>query len=434
VQPTTAIPTEPVSPAEGTQAPVSEPTKTPETGTSEQPTTEEREETVMGLRLVLKGISAIEYERDWEKTTKKYYEGVYDYDESDVVGADVDIAIESVRPQNTRRSQRRRRLDGSVADDRELQSSDPSVEVTYTQITRYSSKNPDLTINEIVLMPLETGVLRDEYVKALKDLDGSYELVSDVSEISISSDSDNSEMPPPPPGGDGGLSIGAIIGIVCAGLVVVILIAGFVYYQYQRDSDDDDDPGNTTLPSSTQDGTRVPSGGATNASLPTYGDTSVATVDYDYSRAYGGAGNHSLSDAGGTLGSRTRQTAAEDVASGLTSGTPSMQPPGGGNTIFSDDATFDQAYEDVREELLDVYAPAGKLGVVIDTPDDGAPVVHAVKDSSPIAEKVQVGDKLVAVDDEDVRAMTAIKVSKLISRKSNNPSRKLTIIRHVSNH
>ena len=66
--------------------------------------------------------------------------------------------------------------------------------------------------------------------------------------------------------------------------------------------------------------------------------------------------------------------------------------------------------------------------------DDGALVVHAVKDSSPIAEKVQVGDKLVAVDDDDVRAMTAIKVSKLISRKSNNPSRKLTIIRHVSNH
>ena len=146
-------------------------------------------------------------------------------------------------------------------------------------------------------------------------------------------------------------------------------------------------------------------------------------MDYDYSKAFGGEAAHSLSDAGGTLGSRTRQTAADD---------PAMLP-GSGNTIFSDDPTFDQAYENVREEILDIYAPAGKLGVVIDTPDDGAPVVHAVKDTSPIANKVQVGDKLVAVDDEDVRAMTAIKVSKLISRKSNNASRKLTIIRHVSN-
>ena len=57
-----------------------------------------------------------------------------------------------------------------------------------------------------------------------------------------------------------------------------------------------------------------------------------------------------------------------------------------------------------------------------DTPQfEGPPVVHAVKDSSVIADLIQVGDKLVAVDDEDVTNMTAIKVSKLISRKSANP-------------
>ena len=82
-----------------------------------------------------------------------------------------------------------------------------------------------------------------------------------------------------------------------------------------------------------------------------------------------------------------------------------------------------------KEVFLDIYAPPGKLGVVIDTPDDGAPVVHAIKDSSVIADKLQVGDKLVAVDDEDVRTMTAIKVSKLISRKSANATRKLSVIR-----
>ena len=98
-----------------------------------------------------------------------------------------------------------------------------------------------------------------------------------------------------------------------------------------------------------------------------------------------------------------------------------------------DGASFDAQYPDpnanVTEQVMHIFAPPGKLGVVIDTPDDGAPVVHAVKDSSVIASKILVGDKLVAVDDEDVRAMTAIKVSKLISRKSANPSRKLTIVR-----
>jgi C-terminal processing protease CtpA/Prc len=40
-----------------------------------------------------------------------------------------------------------------------------------------------------------------------------------------------------------------------------------------------------------------------------------------------------------------------------------------------------------------------------------------------------VGDKLVAVDDVDVRNMTAVDVSKLISKKSGQAKRKLTIIR-----
>lgn len=83
----------------------------------------------------------------------------------------------------------------------------------------------------------------------------------------------------------------------------------------------------------------------------------------------------------------------------------------------------------VQEEVIVIEAPPGKLGVVIDTPDDGAPLVHAVKDSSVIADLIQVGDKLLAVDDDDVQAMTAIKVSKLISKRSANPVRKLTIVR-----
>ena len=98
--------------------------------------------------------------------------------------------------------------------------------------------------------------------------------------------------------------------------------------------------------------------------------------------------------------------------------------------------SYDDRYDSPRssignEEVIHIFAPPGKLGVVIDTPDDGAPVVHAVKDTSVIADRIIVGDKLVAVDDEDVRSMTAIKVSKMISRKGANPSRKLTIVRTV---
>jgi len=84
-----------------------------------------------------------------------------------------------------------------------------------------------------------------------------------------------------------------------------------------------------------------------------------------------------------------------------------------------------------KDVALAVWAPPGKLGVVFDTPNDGSPVVHAIKDSSPIADKLQVGDKLIAVDDENVETMTAINVSKLISHKSANLTRKLSIMRPV---
>ena len=140
-------------------------------------------------------------------------------------------------------------------------------------------------------------------------------------------------------------------------------------------------------------------------------------MDYDYSKAYGGGGDTSVvSSVGGTLGDATRQTAGEVAAGRLALG-----------------AGYDDNMRDSsripREQVIVVEAPAGKLGVVIDTPDDGAPVVHAVKDTSVIANQIQVGDKLIKVDDEDVRSMTAIKVSKLISKKSANPVRRLTIVR-----
>lgn len=146
-------------------------------------------------------------------------------------------------------------------------------------------------------------------------------------------------------------------------------------------------------------------------------------MDYDYSKAYGGGGDNSVvSSVGGTLGDATRQTAGE-VAAGSAAARAAL------GASYEDHQFRGDARMASREEVIVIEAPAGKLGVVIDTPDDGAPVVHAVKDSSVIANQIQVGDKLIKVDDEDVRSMTAIKVSKLISKKSANPVRRLTIVR-----
>jgi hypothetical protein len=84
---------------------------------------------------------------------------------------------------------------------------------------------------------------------------------------------------------------------------------------------------------------------------------------------------------------------------------------------------------DLEEEQFVIYAPAGKLGLVVDNPDDGPPVVHAIKEDSVLIDQVQVGDRLIGVDEVDVRQLSPVKVSKLISKRSTNPLRKLTLTR-----
>eukprot|EP00551_Chaetoceros_affinis_P008193 CAMPEP_0203662892 /NCGR_PEP_ID=MMETSP0090-20130426/692_1 /ASSEMBLY_ACC=CAM_ASM_001088 /TAXON_ID=426623 /ORGANISM="Chaetoceros affinis, Strain CCMP159" /LENGTH=496 /DNA_ID=CAMNT_0050525733 /DNA_START=542 /DNA_END=2032 /DNA_ORIENTATION=- len=169
-------------------------------------------------------------------------------------------------------------------------------------------------------------------------------------------------------------------------------------------------------------------------SLQGYNNTpSIATMDPDYMGIYGGGAEDPsvVSSSGGTFGSQTAKS-KYTMESTLT---PGMNA--GGQSIYTED---EQAFEDhlrnrkkaqQKEEFFEIYAPAGKLGVVIDTPNSGAPVVHNIKETCPIADQLRVGDKLIAVDDEDVRSMTAVKVSKLISQKSNNPTRKFTICRAI---
>ena len=165
-------------------------------------------------------------------------------------------------------------------------------------------------------------------------------------------------------------------------------------------------------------------------------------MDSDYNHLH--SGNFSLSDAGGTLGSQSQCLTNFSHAAGW------MANPATG---MVDDSIERRMYTDyygndprssssspssskaiqpssTKEVMVELYAPAGILGLVIDAPATStSPIVHAIKDTCPIKTQVYVGDKLVAVDDVDVRGMSAVEVSRLISRKSGQDRRKLTIIR-----
>ena len=72
-----------------------------------------------------------------------------------------------------------------------------------------------------------------------------------------------------------------------------------------------------------------------------------------------------------------------------------------------------------------VLAPAGKLGIIIDTTIDG-PVVHNVKNGSPLSGNIFPGDIIVAIDGVDTRAMSASDITAIMV-KTANQNRILTV-------
>jgi hypothetical protein len=77
-----------------------------------------------------------------------------------------------------------------------------------------------------------------------------------------------------------------------------------------------------------------------------------------------------------------------------------------------------------------VEAPPGLLGMTLETSAlDGTPSVYGIKNTSPLASDVQVGDRLISVDGLDVSEMDATAVSRLIAGKKTNRYRQLVFIR-----
>lgn len=149
-------------------------------------------------------------------------------------------------------------------------------------------------------------------------------------------------------------------------------------------------------------------------------DENTASIgdDYDYTKQYRQA---STPDR--------ERIMSEDLTKSSSQNSAMMSKFGRmGDNFFADDSSFEQQFA-TPEERFDVVAPRGKLGMVIDTPNGASPVVHAIKDTSVLADRVRVGDRLLSVDGDDCTAMTAMQVSKLISLKSEKPARVLVFAR-----
>ena len=73
------------------------------------------------------------------------------------------------------------------------------------------------------------------------------------------------------------------------------------------------------------------------------------------------------------------------------------------------------------------YAPPGKLGIAIDTVN-GQPVLHRVKETSPLFGVLRRLDIIIGVDEEDTSSMSAALVTSLMAKRIGK-QRKITFLR-----
>lgn len=131
--------------------------------------------------------------------------------------------------------------------------------------------------------------------------------------------------------------------------------------------------------------------------------TDSLSLDYDFQKAY------MQQDPSTVSGSRSGESMSQ---------------------LLVDDETLDAQYE--TQERIEVEAPAGVLGLVLETTVDGIPVVNAIKPNSVLASSVRIGDRLISVDGHDVSVMLASDVSKLIASKKDQDVRKFVFNRPVN--
>merc|ERR1712087_363902 len=128
------------------------------------------------------------------------------------------------------------------------------------------------------------------------------------------------------------------------------------------------------------------------------------SAGYDYRVAYGGTGDtpsvSSFDMMKSTAGSQALESRAQSLESSRiskVSENPDAFP------MFNDDDSFEKMYGE--EEIIEVDAPSGKLGVVIDNSLRGPPMVHAIKETSLLSDVIRIGDKLLSIDGEDTTEM-----------------------------
>jgi len=330
--------------------------------------------------------------------------------------------------QQTARARRYRRLAGETSLELEI-----DMEYSIVETDETATEAPIVPIAMVTeLVEEDPEVFEEIYEEAILEAidDGVVPpgmTVGDVTSTLESEGGSSTSFPEAEKKSDGGMGAGAIAGVAIGAVAVVGLLGlgAFEYKKRKRDSGSTwESEGEDELEQyqAARNSRNVKRNRAGEYDLevakPEDIDfiTSVDSNDDFRTRSSSrGAG----SSIRGDLQKMEKQISTGDDLMGRALGGGANNTMGFANSQSSSFGASSAGYD-----VETVYAPPGKLGVVVDSSNNG-PCVHCVRDNSPLLNIIRVGDKILSIDDIDCRSMSAGAVTKLMAKKSTQKERKL---------
>ena len=261
-----------------------------------------------------------------------------------------------------------------------------------------------------------------------------------VAEIIVSEGGTSTNPPHAAQPASNGISSGKVAGIIVAGSVAVLGLLGIAANEIRKKRKRDS---GSTWGSEENDDELEQYEGKHNSRRSRANDydlevakpedidfiTSVDSND-DFKRSTSRSNSRGASSVGqvsvrGDLKALEMQISSGDNAIGRALGGGATQTMGFANSQSTSFGSASAGYD-----VETVYAPPGKLGVVVDSSHSG-PCVHCVRDNSPLLNIIRVGDKILSIDDIDCRSMSAGAVTKLMAKKSGQKERKLVFAHQI---
>jgi C-terminal processing protease CtpA/Prc len=144
--------------------------------------------------------------------------------------------------------------------------------------------------------------------------------------------------------------------------------------------------------------------------------TTTVNLDYDFIQQ-----QYSIDDAGfpsRTVTEATTTSGSELLKLGAMVGREIIADDRSLEDVFTGERDFGSTGKNgLQATTFAVRVPPGFLGFRVFSTNGGVPVVGDIRDDSILRGRVQIGDKLISVDQQDVSKMSGEQVSKLIGSK-----------------